>query len=218
MRSILLGDYDTAGTGLWTLASWKLSPAVYKSNLVEVPASDIVLDLSTALTDGEPRYSPRPLTITLESSEGDRLARKARIDEMINKLDGQRVHIKLPDDADHYLVGRLSVQELYNDLAHASVQVDTVCEPWKYAEQETEYNLTASSTQQSVVLINKGRRSVVPTLLVTGGTITLTYGNSTWTLTAGTYQLPDIYLTPTGHTIGYKGSGKLLVKFREAVL
>jgi hypothetical protein len=219
-RTILLGEYNTAVTGLWTLAAWNLSPAVYKTNIIEVPASDVVLDLSTSLTDGEPRYSPRTLTVTLESSEGDRLARKRRIAEMINQLNGQRVQIKLPDDDRHYLVGRLSIQELYNDPAHASVQVDAVCEPWLYSDEETTHTLLAASEEKGATIVNSGRRSVVPIIEVTGGDIWVRHlpATASWTLSPGVYQIPDIYLTPGTHRVRYRGEGQLVIRYREAVL
>lgn len=219
-RSILLGDYDTATTGLWTLTAWNLSPAVPKSNIVEVPASDILLDLSTALTDGEPRYSPRTLTVTLESSEGDRLARKGRIDTMINELNGRRVHIVLPDDGRHYLIGTLSLSELYNDPAHCSVQVTATCEPWKYSDEETTHTIQAVAEEKGSSIINSGRLSVVPSVEITGGDVNLRFltNAATWSLSPGTYYLPDLYLTPGTHRVRYSGTGQIIIKYREAVL
>lgn len=218
-RSILFGEYDTAATGLWTLSAWTLSPAKQKTSIVEVPASDVVLDLSTALT-GAPRYSPRTLTVTLESSEGDRLARKARIDRMINELDGLKVKIYLPDEARRYLVGTLSVQELYNDLAHASVQVDALCEPWKYNDEETTYTIQAAADEKGVSIVNSGRLAVVPFVEITDGDVRLRFltTGASWTLIPGTYQLPDLYLTPGTHRVRYSGAGKIVIKYREAVL
>lgn len=217
-REILFGSYYTHATGLWTLAKWELSDAQYKQNLVEVPGRSEPLDLSTALTDGEPTYSSRTLTATFESSEGNRLAREARISQMVNALDGYRMNIVLPDDADHYLEGRVSVKRLYNDEAHASVQVTAVCDPWKYAKDETVVNLAAATEEQQAVLINTGRRSVVPLLEVSEGEVLLAYGAASWALGAGTYALPDIYLTYGEHVIKYSGTGRLTFKYREAIL
>lgn len=217
-RGMTFGSYHTHADGLWTLTAWELSAATYKQNLVEIPGSSKLLDLSTSLTDGEPTYSSRTLTATFESSEGDRLARKERITEMINTLDGYLADIVLPDDPELYLVGRLSVKELYNDMAHASVQVTAVCEPWKYAKAETVVSLQAVETEQTAVLMNQGRLSVVPTLVVTGGDVRVTYGTKSWALSPGTYVLPDLYLTPGEHSITYAGEGALTITYREAIL
>jgi len=122
-RKIIFGTYDTAVDGLWTLAAWSLSSAQHVTNYVAVPGRDGSLDLSTAITDGEPRYNDRTLTATFESSEGDRLEREGRINVMTNWLDGWRMNIELPDDPDHYITGRLHIQKDYNDPAHAAVTV-----------------------------------------------------------------------------------------------
>ena len=136
-RKMIFGSYDTALTGLWTLTEWALSAAEYKQNFMEVPGRDGALDLSATLTNGEPKYGSRTLSAVFESSEGSRLERKARMDTMVNWLSGWRMNIELPDDPEHYLVGRVQVEPLYNDMAHASVQVTAVCDPWLYAKRET---------------------------------------------------------------------------------
>lgn len=217
-REMIFGSYYTHATGLWTLTAWEFGAAVYKQNLVEVPGRSEPLDLSTALTDGEPTYSSRTLTAAFESSEGNRLAREARISQMVNALDGYRMNIELPDDPEHYLSGRVSVKRLYNDEAHASVQVTAVCDPWKYSKVETVVNLQAATGEQQALLINRGRRGVVPLLEVSEGDVLLVYGAASWALSAGTYALPDIYLTYGEHAITYSGTGKLTFTYREAIL
>lgn len=218
-RRIVFGTYDTAANG-WTLAGWKLGAAVQKTNYVDKPGGDGSWDFSTVLTDGMARYRDRTLTVTLECSEGDRLSREAKIRHMVNLLDGVREDIVLPDDSTHHLNGRLHVVRDYNDLAHAKVTVTATCQPWKFANIETEVKLTASTTAQKARLVNGGRRAVVPTLKVTGtnASVQLMYGAATLTMAAGTYQWPELLLTPGTHEITYVGSGSLSISYREAVL
>ena len=86
-RKLIIGDYDTAVDGLWTLASWTLTKGAQVQTFVSVPGRVAPLDLSTYLTDGQPYYDNATLEAVLESSEGDRLERKRRIDQMVNYLD-----------------------------------------------------------------------------------------------------------------------------------
>lgn len=216
-RKIVIGDYDTAVHG-WTLAGWKLSDAEQKTNYLEKPSGDGSWDLSTALTDGIPKYRDRSLTITLECSEGTRLDREAVIRNMINLLDGLRWEIRLPDDDFHFIVGRVHVIREYNDLAHASVTVTAVCDPWKYSNAETVVALVATATKQTAILQNNGRRAVVPTLKVQGSSVLLQYGTTSKALAAGTYQWPDLLLTSGRHSLIYSGSGSVTITYREAVL
>lgn len=221
-RTFLLGDYDTAAHGLWTLTAWEFPEPAIEENLVNVPGRvKGPLDLSTVLTDGEPRYGSRPLSITLESSEGDRPARAARISEMVNKLHGRRVDFVPPDYPLHYGTGRLKVQILYNDLAHASVQVTGTCEPWLYAKEETVVQLQATTEAQDVRLRNAGAMPVVPTIEITaenGASVLLAFGSVRKALSAGTYTWPELLLTPGDHVITCSGAGTVTIKYREAII
>lgn len=217
-RSMTFGSYNTHADGLWTLTGFALEDPALKTNLVEIPGSSELLDLSTALTDGEPTYGSRTLKATFESSEGDRLAREERISKMLNRLDGYRVNIVLPDDVQHYLSGRVQVKRIYNDMAHASVQVTAVCDPWRYDKEETVVSLQATATEQTAVIINQGRLSVVPTVTVQGDEVGLVFGDFSRALSAGTYLLPDLYLTPGEHSLKYSGVGSLTLTYRGAIL
>ena len=220
-RKILIGSYDTALDGLWTLTGLELSTPEQETNFVPVPGRRAgPLDLSTVLTDGDPVYGTRELTITLESSEGSHADREERISAMINWLDGWRHEIVLPDDPDRYLIGRVSVFKNYNDLAHAAVTVTALCEPWRYSFVEQVYTLTAATSKRTTTLLNRGRMTVVPLLTVTGdgAAVTLVYGTASWTLGAGTYSLPDLALKQGDSLLTYSGSGTVRVTYREAVL
>lgn len=216
---MIIGGYNTATNG-WTLTSWKLSAAEQKTNLLDKPNGDGSWDFSTALTEEIPRYKDRTLTATFECSEGTRTERAATIKQMINTLDGFREVILLPDDVDLYIIGRIHVASNYNALAHASVTVTAICEPWKYSTDETTVTLTASTTEQTAVLVNDGRRAVVPTLTVegTGASVLLKYGSASKSFSAGTYQWPDLLLKPGSHPVKYSGTGKMVLTYREAVL
>ena len=218
-RKIVIGDYDTAAQG-WTLTGWKLSAAEPKTNYIEKPSGDGAWDLSTALTDGIVKYKDRDFTASLECSEGNRLEREAMIRRMINRLDGQRWDLRLPDDDFHHVVGRFRVTREYNDLAHAAVKVTAVCEPWKYSDTETVVVLAAATAKQTAQVINNGRRAIVPTLTVTGGgaSVLLEYGAASLALSAGTHKWPHLLLTTGSHALTYSGSGKLTISYREAVL
>lgn len=221
-RKIIIGTYDTALTGLWTLRAWSLSDPTLIESYIDVPGRvDGPLDASTALTDGDPRYSSRALAVTLESSEGTRLEREERINAMRNQLDGLRFDIHLPDDPTHHIKGRVRVQKGYNDLAHASVSVTAVCEPWRYNNTDTVVSLLASATEQTATLMNMGRRAVAPSLTVAGGDVRIVFAGASRALTPKTYapgELPELFLTPGVHALKYSGAGTILLTYREAVL
>ena len=217
-RGINIGTYDTAIKG-WTLAGLTFSDPVTVTNIVDVPGRRKgPLDLSAALTDGDPVYGNRTLTAVFECSEGTREDREEIISEMINELSGYIHNIKLPDDSKHYITGRVSVARLYNDLAHGSVQVTATCEPWRYAKEETKVMLECRQDVLTATLPNQGRLAVVPSLTVIGGEVALIFDGATHKLSPGTYALPDLLLPRGGKKISYNGVGVVVLTYREAIL
>lgn len=219
-RKIIIGDYDTSHHGPWTLASCVFQEPAYQSMLVSVPGRDGQLDLSTVLTGGEPKYGNRKLAATLECSEGTRAERETLINEMVNRLDGRRVDIILPDDPARYITGRVSVKREYNDMAHAAVTVTAVCDPWRQNLHETTITVTATNTEQVGVLHNTGRRVLRPDVTVkgNGAKIQLTIGEYTWDLSKGSYTLLELQLKPGNTSMTYSGKGQMVITYREAVL
>ena len=218
-RKLIIGTYDTATTGLWTLTDWEFSPAEQVTDFIDIPGRKKgPLDMSTSLTDGDPVYGSRTFRAVLESSEGSRLERESRINAMINWLDGWRANITLPDDSQHFIAGRVSVKKLYNDLAHCSVEVTAICEPWRYNNNETNVVLVSTAEVQEATLTNAGRLAVVPLLTVEGGEVLLAISGASWALGPGSYALPDLLLPAGGKEVEYSGTGTLTFTYREAVL
>lgn len=225
-RKLIIGSYDTALRGPWTLAAWEFPEPEPQVNLVEIPGRDGPLDLSTALTDGEPVYSgSRELTATLECSEGTYADRVKLISEMVNMLNGRRLQIILPDDPMHYAEGRVTVKKEYNDMAHCAVTVTAICDPWRYKKTETVLTLTPESKPKTAVLPNAGRRVIVPTveLIGEGSWVDLAVPSriTHWGLhyvQGPAFILPDLKLQPGNTKLTYYGQGTMKITYREAVL
>lgn len=223
-RKLILGEYDTALHGLWTMNSCKITKAQQIQNYIDVPGRYAPLDASTALTDGEPYYGSAHLLAGFESSEGDLAARQSRIDAMRNYLDGRNLQIIHPDHPDQYLIGRVQVEQEYNDLVHCAVTVEAVCEPWFYASELTVQEVDMSEGAQDIQLINAGRMAVAP-LITVDGDVHIECDTGSWDLATGEYVLPDMLLTPGtrfgvsgGLTVSCSGVGTVTFTYREAVL
>jgi hypothetical protein len=82
--------------------------------------------------------------------------------------------------------------------------------------------LLATDTEQTAPLINNGRCSVVPTIIVTGGDVTIKYNTEavarTQTLSPGEHIEPNLYLKTGVLLLRYQGSGQIIFTYREAVL
>ena len=215
-RSVSFGNYITADYG-WTVTGITLSAPEQKLNYVEKVGGDGSWDLSTALTDGIPRYKNRTLTVTMELSIGDRDAREQIINKMVMTLDGQDQHIVLPDRPEHYLVGRVHTAINYSDLAHAAVTITANVEPWFSHSRESRVELAATSTEATAFIYNHGGRHVVPMLSVIGDII-VKIGDAETQLAAGFYKWPTLLLPPGLTSFSYTGDGILVLTYREGVL
>lgn len=219
-RGFVFGDYDTGFKG-WTLTGWGFPEPKTQTNYVDVPGRmKGKLDQSTALTDGDPRYTSRELTATFECSDGTRPERNALISEMVNRLHGMRENIVFPDDQSRYAVGRLHIETEYSDMAHAAITVTATCEPWLYNVEETHVRLLVTDDIATTVLSNSGRCIVVPDVVVAGygARVYLTSGDRTWTLNAGAYKLPDLAIARGNTVLTYHGSGTVSITYREAII
>lgn len=216
-RKFILGDYDTAIDGLWTLAGWNLDEAKPIEAYVDLPGRlDGPIDFTEA-SSGDVEYSSRALSITLESSEGTRAEREERISQMVNTLHGRRTKIWTPDDIGHYLSGRLKIKKNYNDLAHASVNITATCEPWKYDNEDTVVSAELTDELQEITL-ECSRRPVFPKLRVQGE-LTMVDNGNTYMLSEGTYQLAWLSLRAfEKRTLQVSGTGTISFTYRKAVL
>lgn len=130
-RRLILGEYDTARDGKFTLTELSLETPPIVENYIDVPGMDGSLDFCDGL-DKRPRYKARKLSAALESSAGSLREREKIISAMISQLHGKRLRIVHPDHPDKYLTGRVTVQREFNNLAYCRVSVNAVCGPWFY--------------------------------------------------------------------------------------
>lgn len=215
-RYIQIGEFVSSVPG-FTLCGWSLSPPVFRSVREGIPGMDGDVDCSELLT-GRVQYNNRTLTATLELSEKNRMYRKTVIDKMMNELDGKNLHIILPDDPHLYLNGRVQIAPQYNDAAHAAVKITAVCDPWRYAKQETLFIIENTAGPQNTTVRNQGRRAVCPFFTVSNS-CNITVGTVTHEITdAGTYQYDDIIFSHGNTVVRHSGNGTLQIRFREGWL
>lgn len=218
LRGVQFGDYHTAEDWNLILHEKIVSPPVPKTNYVSVPGRDGDLDLTEALS-GVVNYQDRKASYTFLLTDGTHADRVELISQIIGVLHGQRVQIIDTDDyPDYYMNGRLTVTDVSNSNAYGILKIEAVCQPWRYAiNQKTKaVTVTASDGTVTVTMTNSGYKTVAPTLTVTGS-ITLTYGSTSTTLSAGTYILAGLRFTPGVNTVTVAGTGSITISYQEAI-
>lgn len=193
-----------------------VGPAEPRTNYVTIDGASGTLDLTDALT-GEVVYNDRTITATLETSEGTYQEREALIRTITTALHGRKVPIVEPDDPGHYYLGRVSIKTVTRHAAYITLTVEAVCEPWRYAVEETTRTVEATASGVGVVIRNNGARPLCPTFTV-AGSVTITWGGLVTKLGTGTYRVADIRLPAGANVLTVAGSGSVVITYREADL
>lgn len=224
MHGVWIDEQNTLTEyGLALLADLKIGMPAPRTKYVDVPEADGDLDLTGSLTGGVVRYGMRQISFNLfpvydiiagtGSPAPESHAAMVR-QKLAEKVHGQRVRLWLPDDADHYFVGRMEVGEKggYNKT---TIPVTMQAEPWRYKNTETEIRITTNGAK---VLSNETRQ-MAPTFTATDSAATVTFGTVSHQLAAGINQFNDIILQPGLNTITISGiNNPVIIKYQEAVL
>lgn len=218
LRGVQFGDYHTADDWNLIMHEKTVSPPVPKTNYVSVPGRDGDLDLTESLS-GIVNYQNRKAHYMFLLTDGSQLDRVELINEIVGVLHGQRMQIIDTDDyPEYYMTGRLTVTGVTNTNAFGTITIEADCFPWRYAINNMTRTVTVSSSDGTVpvVMSNNGYKIVTPTITVTG-TVKLTYGSTTQSLSAGTYQFPGFRLSPGVTTVQVSGSGSITFTYQEAI-
>lgn len=216
MRGVQFGENHTADDWGLILTAKTIDPPTPKVININIDGRDGTLDLSRALT-GEMKYNDRSASFSFLVTEGTQSDRFNTIQEIINAVHGQRLQIIEPDSPDTYLVGDCTVTEVVDNKAYGSFNITATCEPYRYRINETSRIITASATQTEIALVNSGRKTLVPTITVTGS-VDLVIDTTSVSLGAGTYKLTALQLKTGVTTLTVKGSGTVTFTYREARL
>lgn len=218
LRGVQFGDYHTAEDWNLILHEKTITPPEPKTNYVSVPGRDGDIDLTEALS-GLVNYRDRTGSFTFLLTDGSHADREELISEIVGVLNGQRLqYIDTDDYPDYYMTGRFTVKSVTNNNAYGTIQLEAVLNPWRYAINPKSQTVTVTSSDGTVpvVLSNAGYKTLTPTITVTG-TINLTYGTTTTALSAGTYTLPGLQLSPGANSLSVSGSGSITITYTEAI-
>lgn len=214
-RFFIIDKYNTWHDWRLTLTGKEIEPAEPKTNYVQLDGVSGSLDFTEALT-GEVAYSDRTVQASFVTTEGTYAEREARLRAIIAALHGRKVRITEPDDPEHYFLGRVRITPGVKNLAYTELELEAICDPWRYALNETQ-RLVPVDGEVDAVIVNHGDKTVCPAITVTG-TVELTFNGGTTKLTAGSYRIADLKLVRGANVVGLTGSGTVAFTYREASL
>lgn len=210
MDMMLNGKSASEYYGL-NLQFWAITTPVRKRYIVDIPCADGNVDLMEGLST--PSYEMRTLTATFR-------ARSTEIwgisDMLMRELEGRTVNIVLPDDPDHYMIGRMHISSV-GGKPITEVSICAECYPWRYAAQVTVMTCAASESEVEHTLSNPGTRDAVPDVIASGNA-QIVIDKTSIALNAGTYQMTALTI-PGGGSISFSVSGgPIEIRYREAIL
>lgn len=213
MKGIKFGNLHSWDDFSLILGSKEMEPPSVKTEIVEIPGADGVLDLTEYF--GEPKYGNRKLKFNFSTN----VPQSQFLELFTNvqsKLHGQKMNIVLDDDSEFYYVGRIFVSAFENEKSVGKLSIECDCEPFKYKKELTSISqMLNGSTQFN---FRNLRKSVIPTITVTGET-TIVFDNSTFVLSAGTYSDERIMFTGGDNLLTATGTNvTLTVEYREGTL
>lgn len=217
-RYFILDNYNTFYDWRLILTSKDLTPPEPKTNYVTIDGRSGSLDLSEALT-GEVTYHDRIITASFWTDYGTRLERDILLKNISQVLHGRKIKIIDPDDKDHYLLGRVTISAVVNNLSYASFTITAVCEPWRYAIEDITRKIEVKGRGVvKVVIRNNGIKTITPTLKV-DRSIVLSYdGERGVELSPGEYTLPTLRLRHGVNIVEVSGDGPVTFTYKEADL
>lgn len=216
LRGVYFDNIHTGEDWGLTMSVCQIDPPTPKTYFVSVEGRDGDLDFTEAL-DGETHFESRNAEFEFILTDGTHAEREELISLIYAFLHGRTRQLRLPDYPDYYMTGRFEVTEHTNTLAYGTVKISATLDPWKYKIIDTVVSATASGTDVTFALVNKGRRTALPTFKVTGS-ITLLYGSSSFGLSAGEYTIPEIVLKTGTTLLTVRGTGTITATYKEGIL
>ena len=187
-----------------------------QTNTIVVPGRNSPIRYTEAL--GTVSYQPRSFSITLTM-----LGTRARFDQLVsnvvNRYAGQLCEVSTSEEPDLYCVGTLQAESSYTPLTGKG-QLVLSCEDgdsYRYHVGETQFVQVGSGT----VRLNNDFMPVVPKITTTAETaLSWKVGTDTFrkTLSAGTWEIPELELAEGTNSVSVSGSGTTTFRYREGRL
>lgn len=212
MKGITFGDYHSYNDLKLLLKSKEIGAPAVKTNRIDIPGGDGSIDLTDFF--GEPKYEDvqhKFEFVTIEP-QSDFLSQYSQVK---NAIHGKKVRIILDDDPTFFYLGRCHVSSFTSEKGIGTIRVECECEPYKYKLNKTVVTQAVDGTE--VISLTNGRKRAVPSITTTAP-MTITFGDGTWTPSAGTFTIPELELVEGENHVTVTGTGSITFRWQEAAL
>lgn len=202
------------------------NPPSVKTNYIEIPGGDGVLDLSTALT-GRPTYGNRIGSWDFFIQNGYK-SWTALYSEIMSYLHGQSFQAILEDDPAYYYEGRFNVNQWRSDKDCSRIVIDYNVGPYKRDVVGTgtrwlwdPFNFETGVIKSYKNLIVSGSLSidvigdmmpVTPIIISTANGMKVTFEGRTYILSCGTNNMKTMVIHSGVNQMVFTGNGKVTIQ------
>ncbi len=226
-HSITIGNKNT-----WD--DWHLIPATrplfnppsVKTNMVNIPGGDGVLDLTTALA-GRPTYNNRTGSWTFYVQNGFKDWTELYSEIMVY-LHGRTFTAILEDDPTYYYEGRFAVNQWKSDQQWSQIVIDYNVGPYKKNINHTgsdwlwdpfnfetgiirDYKNLSVNTSLTVV-VEGDMMDSIPVIICSASGMSVKYEGTIYNLSKGANTNPNIVLRSGDNTLIFYGQGTVTIE------
>lgn len=212
MKGVKFDNLHTYDDFSLILSSKKIGVPQPKTELLEVPGSDEMLDFTEFF--GDVKYENRKLEFEFTTlvPQSKFMTLFSRIQ---NALNGKRMKIVLDEDPDFYYSGRVSVKEWLADKSIGKITIECDCDPYKLKKDKTIVS-NIVSVEKTVILSNL-RKHVVP-IFKSSAEIRIEFKGNSYSMSAGEARFPAIVLKEGETELKLKGNSTVTIEYQEGGL
>lgn len=209
-----------------------INPPTVKTNYVEIPGGDGVLDLSTALS-GRPTFANRTGTLDFYV-DNDFKSWHALYSEIMKYLHGVRMRLILEDDPAYYYEGRFSVNEWRSDKHCSSISIDYNVSPYKKDISSSlddwiwdTFNFDTGVIRYYKDIVVEGSKLVrvignlmpnTVTISASNASMSVTFNGRTYPLPKGATVIKEILIVDGENRLMFMGNGTISIEYSGGVL
>ena len=180
-KGVRFGDIHSYNNLDLFLEPFVIPPAIPKTNLLDIPAGNGSLDLTEAL--GEIKYYDRELLFKFTVNPLSEMTFDEKVMQVSNLLNGKAFNIMLDRDPEWMWEGRCIVNEHLQNKTINQIVIKAIVRPYKVRPEITTHTLSVKTYEQTVTVVNNGRKTVVPELSYDNIPFKFTFEGQTFEIT-----------------------------------
>ena len=215
IHDILINNVSVASLG-WIRESIDFPSPETQMETITVPGRNSPIRYTEAL--GKVSFEPRSFEIVL-TMLGDRSKFNRMADALINRFQGKLVTVICSEEPDFYVFGTIVLKREYNPKSGKG-EISISCsdaDSFRYHVDETSVVITGSGK----AVLENDYMPVVPKVITTYETVLRwSVGEEQFqkTLSAGTWEIPELELAAGKNTITVSSQGQTTFLYREGRL